>query len=248
MAEQRKRKINDSEGWQNSLDFFIGGVPALGYFEMQSDHLARLVKSSKKDKLSRLNEVAEVALIGLCAYFEAFCKAHFASLINICPETLRNLLERRKNATISLRHVVTIRGEVATRLGSLMSEEYDFGSAKEINALYQDLLRITPFSANEAKKYSRFLGDRNLLVHHGGVFTYNYASQRFARRTAPGLPHLDSLVIGQKEFDSWNSFVLGIATKIATTSQSALEGFIAREKLTTSPEQTGAIRMLGSSR
>jgi hypothetical protein len=65
--------------------------------------------------------------------------------------------------------------------GTLISEEYDFGSAKEINGLYQDLLRITPFSANEAKKYSHFLSDRNLLVHHRGVFSYNYASQRFAR-------------------------------------------------------------------
>jgi len=248
MAIQRKRKIDRLEAWKSSLDYFIGGVPALGYFEMQADNLAGLVKSSKRDKLSRLNQVAEVSLIGLCAYFEAFCKAHFASLINICPETLRNFVERRKNATVSLKHIVTIRGEVTTKLGNLISEDYDFGSTKEINGLYQDLLRITPFSANEAKKYSHFLSDRNLLVHHGGVFTYNYSSQRFADRTAPGLPHWDSLVIGQREFDHWNSFVVGMATKIATTSQSAVKEFVVREKLTTNSEQTKAIGMLGSSR
>jgi len=243
-----KQKTDSLQEIKNSLDYFNGGVPALGYFEMQADNLAGLVRSTKKGKLSRLNQVAEVALIGLCAYFESFCKAHFASLINICSEILRNFVERRKNATITLRHVVAIRGEVTTKLGNLISEEYDFGSAKEINGLYQDLLRITPFSANEAKKYSRFLSDRNLLVHHGGVFTYNYSSQRFTNRTAPGLPHWDSLVIGQKEFDHWNFFMVGMATKIATTSQSALEGFVARENLTTTPEQTKAIRMLGSSR
>jgi hypothetical protein len=246
MAKQKKS--NSIEGIRNSLDYFIAGVPALGFFEIQADHLAELVRSPKKGNLSRLNQVAEVALIGLCAYFEAFCKAHFASLINICPETLRNLVERRKTATVNLKHIVTIRGEVVIKLGNLISEEYDFGSAKEINGLYQDLLRITPFSANEAKKYSHFLSDRNLLVHHGGVFTYNYSSQRFAHHTAPGLPHWDSLVIGQSEFDHWNAFVVKMATKIATTSQSALEGFIARENLTTNPEQTKAIGMLGSSR
>jgi hypothetical protein len=246
MAKQKKSK--SVEGWKSPLDFFIAGVPALGVFEMQAIHLAGLVRSAKKDNLNRLNIVAEVALIGLCAYFEAFCKAHFASLINICPETLRNLVERRTNATVSLKHIVTIRREIGTKLGNLISEEYDFGSAKEINGLYQDLLRISPFSAHEAKKYSRFLSDRNLLVHHGGVFTYKYSSQQFAQRTAPGLPHWDSLVIGQEEFDHWNYFVVGMATKIATTSQSALEGFIARENLTTTPEQTKAIRALGSSR
>jgi hypothetical protein len=149
---------------------------------------------------------------------------------------------------VSLSHILTVRRELGFKLGNAISEEYDFGSAKEINGLYQDLLRITPFSAKDAKKYSRFLSDRNLLVHHGGVFTYAYSSQRFANRAAPGQLHLDSLIIGKKEFDQWKSFIVGMATKIATTTQSAMEGFFARENLTPTPEQTRAIRALGSSR
>lgn len=242
-----KKKIDSLDGMRNSLDYFIGGVPALGYFELQADKLTELVSSSKEAKLTALNLVAEVSLIGLAAYFEAFCKAHFASLINICPEILRNFLERRRDATVSLSHILTVRRELGFKLGNVISEDYDFGSAKEINRLYQDLLRITPFSARDAKKYSRFLSDRNLLVHHGGVFTYAYSSQRSANRVAPGQLHLDSLIIGKKEFDDWKSFIVGMATKIATTTQSAMEGFFARENLTPTPEQTRAIRALGSS-
>jgi hypothetical protein len=243
-----KQKIDSLEEARNSLDYFNGGVPALGYFELQADKLAELVSSSKEAKLTGINLVAEVSLIGLAAYFEAFCKAHFASLINICPEILRNFLERRRDATVRLSHILTVRQGLGYKLGNVISEEYDFGSAKEINRLYQDLLRITPFSTKDAKKYSRFLSDRNLLVHHGGVFTYSYSVQRFAHLTAPGLPHWDSLVVGKKEFNHWKSFVVGMATKIATTSQSALEGFFASENRRPSTEQDSAIRMLGSSK
>lgn len=48
--------------------------------------------------------------------------------------------------------------------------------------------------------------------------------------------------------DVWNFFVVGMATKIATTSQSALEGFFAKENRRPTPEQNRAIRMLGCSK
>src|ERR1700689_3381436 len=133
MTIAKHKKTESLEKVRNSLDYFIGGVPALGYFELQAAHLDALGKSSKEDKPSRLNQVAEVALIGLCAYFEGFCKAQFASLINICPEILRNFVERRNGAAVSLRHVVSFRADVSTKLGNLVSEEYDFGSARDLN-------------------------------------------------------------------------------------------------------------------
>jgi hypothetical protein len=248
MGKKRKKRIENLDGRRNPLDYFIGGVPALGYFEMQADKLAELVRSSAEAKLTRLNLVAEVSLIGLASYFEAFCKAHFASLINICPEILRNFLERRKNATVSLSHILAVQAELGFKLGNVISEEYDFGSAKEVNGLYQDLLRVTPFSTKDAKKYSQFLSDRNLLVHHGGVFTYTYSSQRFGNDVAQDRVHMDSLIIGQTEFHHWKSFVVGMATKIATTTQTAIEGFLVKQSLTPTPEQARALRSLGSSR
>lgn len=115
-------KIDSFEGMRNSLDYFIGGVPALGYFELQADKLAELVCSSKEAKLTRLNLIAEVSLIGLAAYFEAFCKAHFASLINICPEILKNFLERRRDAAVSLSHILAVWRELGFKLGNVISE------------------------------------------------------------------------------------------------------------------------------
>jgi hypothetical protein len=229
---------------RNALECFIAGVPPLGYFELEVSHLAALVKSSRKDKFSSLNPTAEVALIGLSAYFEAFCKAQFAALVNICPQILENFIEKRQNATVSLKHVLAMQVQGKGKLGSVISEDHDFGSAKEINGLYQDLLRITPFSTKEAKDYARLLCDRNLLVHHGGVFTLRYSSQRFVRQTAPGLAHWDSLVVGKKEFGRWKVFIVGMAKKIAVASRTALKEFVIRERIKLSAEQKKARAML----
>jgi hypothetical protein len=231
-----------------ALDHFIAGVPPLGYFELEVEHLVTLVNSSKEDKISPLNFTAEVCLIGLSAYFEAFCKSHFAALVNICPEILNNFVERRQNAALNLSHILHLRDHIERKLGNLISEEHDFGSAKEINKLYNDLLRITPFSTKEVNEYAKFLGDRNLLVHHGGVYTFRYSTQRFARRVAPGVAHMDSLVVGKKKFSRWESFLTGMANKIADTSRLALQEFIIRHKVKMRPEQAKAIAMLGSSK
>lgn len=241
---RKSQKSETLEDVRHALDYFIGGVLAFGYFEMQVENLVTLVDSSKQDKWSPLNLAAEVSLIGLSAYFEAFCKAHFAALTNICPAIIGNFVERRPNATLRLRSLLSARAEIASKLENLISEEYDFGSAREINGMHQDLMRITPFSVNDAKKYAQFLSDRNLLVHHGGVYTYTYSAQRFARRTVRGLVHWDSLVIGKKEFTHWKSFVFAIAQKIASTSRTALQEFATREKIKLNGEQKKALAML----
>ena len=155
MPKSKPKRRDSVQLVRNALEYFIGGVPPFGYFELEVTHLVALVKSSKKDKFSSLNPTAEVALIGLSAYFEAFCKAQFAALVNICPQILSNFVARRQNSTVSLKHILAILPQAKDKLGSVISEEHDFGSAKEINGLYQDLLRITPFSAKETKDYYR---------------------------------------------------------------------------------------------
>jgi hypothetical protein len=62
-------------------------------------------------------------------------------------------------------------------LGFLLAEKYDFGTPKRINALFNALLKITPFGREDAKRYAALLRDRNLLVHHGGVYTLAYLEQ-----------------------------------------------------------------------
>jgi plasmid maintenance system antidote protein VapI len=85
--------------------------------------------------------VAEVCLIGLAAFFEAFCKDQFASIINICPETLSRFVAKRNTVTVELADLLLIL-PTTSRLGFVLAEKYDFGSAKEVNSLYSDLLGV----------------------------------------------------------------------------------------------------------
>jgi hypothetical protein len=224
------------------LDYFVAGVPPAGYFEFQVAGLRKLVKRSRSSH--GLNQTAEVCLIALSAYFEAFCKAEFAAVINICPTVLRNFVERRKDAKLELCNVLDLLAQMESKLGNLLSEGYDFGSAKEINALYTDLLRVTPFSEDEKKKYDEFLSDRNLLVHHGGIYTFKYEAQRFAGRTAPGLPHWSSLVVKRKDHERWVVFLIKMARKIAASSKAALEQFVKAQAVILTPEQKRAVEFL----
>ena len=85
----------------DALDFFTGGVPAGTIFETHLRHLRKLV-TSVKPLLAQSSTVAEVCLIGLAAFFEAFCKDQFASIINICPETLSRFVAKRNTVTVEL--------------------------------------------------------------------------------------------------------------------------------------------------
>jgi hypothetical protein len=228
-----------------ALDYFLAGVPAYGYFELQVFGLKDLVNKSRTD--NGLNQTAEVCLIALSAYFEAFCKAQFAAVINICPPVVNNFIEKRKGTTLDLRNVLAVlaqTGLLEHKLGFLLSEDNDFGSAKNINTLYFDLLGITPFSAKEKKEYEKFLSDRNLLVHHGGIYTFKYLAQRFRTRTAPGLPNWSSLVVDKDDHDRWAAFLAGIAHKIASTSKAALEAYVKGGRLFLTPEQAKAVAYL----
>jgi len=126
------RRSTALQGVQDALNFFVGGVPPFGYLEIQIQGLSRLAGRSRSSY--GLNQTAEVCVIALAAYFEAFCKAQFAAVTNICPQILRNFIEKRKDATLDLRNVLHVLGALENKLGSVLSEAYDFGSAKAINA------------------------------------------------------------------------------------------------------------------
>ena len=103
------------------------------------------------------------------------------------------------------------------------------------------MLRITPFSEDEKEKYQAFLGDRNLLVHHGGIYTFGYASQRFARRDVPELAHWSSLIVSAKDYKHWAVFLLDMARKIAAISKKALQDYAEDERIHMSDKQKRAI-------
>jgi hypothetical protein len=217
-SKSRRAQANPSKiGY---LDYFSGGVPPLSYFQM---HVEEIVKTSSKSKAKtgELDFLSEICLIGLASYFEAFCKDQFSAIINIVPQTTLPFTATRdcKIPVKSLLHVIS---NLSHKLGFVIAEEYDFGSAKAINGLFYDLLKITPFSKADMARYAEFLNDRNLLVHHGGVFTLRYASQKFEPRTIKTHANWQSLVIGQSDVRKWSKFILRLAGKTADFSSKRL--------------------------
>jgi hypothetical protein len=126
----------------------------------------------------------------------------------------------------------------------MLSEHYDFGSAASINSLFFDLLHISPFSKDDAEKYSEFLNDRNLLVHHGGIYTYRYARQKFAKEKIPDLAHWHSLPVSTKDVQTWSTFLIYMSGKLAKASKLALNRLVEQESMMVDSERHKAIDSL----
>jgi hypothetical protein len=87
------------------LDYFSGGVPTGEYFRMILEHLRKLVDPAKDEFPSIL---IEVCYIGLVSYFEAFCKDHFAAIINILPTTAIRLRDKGHEVNALYGALVTV--------------------------------------------------------------------------------------------------------------------------------------------
>jgi hypothetical protein len=219
------------------LDYFSGGVPTGEFFRSTIDDLSKAIDRSAKG-LSRVNEVC---FIGLVSYFEAFCKDHFASILNIEPDLLSSLRTNGQNTEVDIARLLEFRDQLMIRLGFIMAEKYDFGSAQKINALFGALLKITPFSKEDAKYYEGILRDRNLFVHHGGTVTTAYFAQTKSQPSSTTRPFFDSLTATAPYFDERAQFILHIARKILKASHSALRKHIEESETAYSPERTKAV-------
>src|SRR5262249_30649145 len=93
-------KVKRETHW---LDFFPGGVPAGIIFDMQVEDVWNLVRDYLTLEGMQHRAGSELAFMGLIAYFEGFCKNHTASLLNVCPELVRELA--RTGADIKLRPI-----------------------------------------------------------------------------------------------------------------------------------------------
>ena len=189
--------------------------------------------------ISRINEIC---FIGLIAYFEAFCKDHFASILNIEPTLLETLRQKGQDTRIDPACLLGFQDEWNFRLGFLVAENYDFGTAQKINALYSALLKVTPFSKDEANFYDNMLKDRNLLVHHGGIFTLSYIEQnKKSFDENPTRPFFDSIVVNAKYFDKRLNFIESMAKKILKSTNMALESYVAGLGVSYSSERRKAM-------
>lgn len=227
-----------------ALDYFIGGVPAGPLFKLDLDRLKDMVNTSEQETVPRSNPAAEIGLIALVAYFEAFCKNEFASLVNICPQILANFFEKRKDVTLKAKDLLLLDEDIRHSLGSLLSEKYDFGTAKKINGLFHDLVSITPFSKKEMGKYDQLVNDRNLLVHHGGIYTTRYHGRRFGKQAIGGKVFFDSLVVRKEAFFLWAHFTEKIVRKVIAGCHKSLANFIEAQKIDLSDQQEKAFSLL----
>jgi hypothetical protein len=225
-------------------DFFTGAVPAGLIFKINVDSLRAIVeKTVSQDDDVPTNSLG-VCFIGLIAYFEAFAKDHFASLVNICPQLLQNLKKAGHDVSIDAADLLLSGSNPKCKMGFVLAQRYDFGTAKRINAFYQGLLTITPFSKDEMARYDQLLRDRNLLVHHGGIYTTKYLEQRFVGSPERQRVFFDSLVLTREEFLSSASFLEEIARKSVKATRAALEEFSAANGITQAGAHKTAVEAL----
>jgi hypothetical protein len=233
----------------NSFDYFVSGVEPNTIFIHQVRELKELVNASKDFVYSAHNygnTTAEVCLIGLSAQFESYCKIQFASLINIYPPLLEKFCNIRDNVSLPIIDVYKLSAKIKYNFGSLLSEIFDFGTAKSINSLYKDLLSVSLFSKAESKKYAEFLNKRNILVHHGGILTYKYVRQNYQSHSLEEAHCV--LFIDKNTFLQWNKFLTNMVLKINRVCYKRLNEIIREDNYKLNINQKEAIEqyMYGS--
>lgn len=212
------------DGGRTSPEFFIGRIPPFLLFEMEYHSLFALVESHKNEKLfEKPNPATEVALIGLVAHFEAFCKHQFAAIANIFPTLLSTFAAKRGQAIVKLSDVLSLYGRFDKNIGFLVAEQYDFGSSKMINGIFCDLLDVTPFSKDESKKFSAILLKRHLLVHHAGIYTLQYLKPGSIPDDIKDQAFRDSIVIRTEDYHEISDFLFEMAMKITRVTVSAMK-------------------------
>jgi hypothetical protein len=232
-AEERENEFSD---------FFVGGIPPFLRFQIEYNSLFYLVENHKADRwYPDANPATQAALISLVANFEAFCKHQFGAMVNIYPELLRTFSTRRAQATIKLTDLVSLFGHFEDKVGFVVAEQYDFGSATLINGLFRDLLDVTPFSKDEGEEFDKLLMKRHLLVHHAGYYTLKFLKEN-------SLPHMikreafqRAIKIGTEDYHRIGDFLFEMSMKVARVTVKALERLF---QANGRPHHTEAVREL----
>ena len=204
------------------LDYFTGGVPAALLFNSDLFSLQESMRQHEEDpdrySLARTPDLCFMAITG---YFEAFCRNHFASILNVFPNLAERIMERHQTS-IDVGDLLQFGAYEPYKLGFLLAERNDFGSARKVNALYLDLLQLTPFSQANKERYDDILRDRNLLVHHGGIYTPKYLRQTLTEMPAEKAVFFQSLEISVDAFTVIAGFLETIALKTVKGTQDRL--------------------------
>jgi len=209
------------------LDYFSGGVPTGEYFRLTLGDLREVADLRDADEdWPGTNRFQQLCFIGAVCYFEAFCKDHFASILNIEPSLVANLKAAGQDTNIDAAHVIIYGHEIDRRIGFVLAEKYDFGSATKINSLFNALLTVTPFNGDEAEQYAEILRDRNLLVHHGGTFTLRYLEQKGASASARSDAFYHSRTVRGEHILQVLEFFEAIGKKVIRATHAALVEYL----------------------
>lgn len=146
--------------------------------------------------------------------------------MNSTPPLLKNFSNRRLQASIPIRDLIPFGPRVSENLGFIVAEHYDFGSTKNINRLFEDLADFTPIGADDGKILDSMIFDRNLLTHHGGVYSMRYSHERNTVKTVRGGVYFDSLVVTSKDYFAHENFILELARKMSRGASDALTRWI----------------------
>ena len=227
------------------FDYFVGGVPAGDIFFMNTKELKKVLKRNNWKKFYNQTRV-EICFIGLTAYFEAFFKDHFASIINIHPQLIDNLKQRGFDISVNLTDIIKYKIDSPNKYGFILSEKYDFGSAKKINSIYQALINISPFSADEIESYDFFLNSRNLIVHHGGIFTTKFADLVFKKTELSERVFFDSIIISKELMTEYIVFCEETVRKTMNATRNKVYEIIKANKIKINRNLKAAIESLYS--
>jgi hypothetical protein len=225
------------------LDYFAGGVPTGEAFRGTLEDIAKINSKSKPDGI--ISRLGELCFVGVLSYFEAFCKDHAASVVGIAPDLIGRLRKAGHDTSIDALKASKLGEQLPAKLGFLIFETYDFGNARKINSIYECLLKITPFSKAEIARYEDMLRDRNLIVHHGSVFTTRYLEQsKIHQKSSLEDAFTNSLIVDSSLVSEQIEFISGISRKMMFASHTALESHIAGTSQQLDPERQKALRLV----
>jgi hypothetical protein len=203
--------IKKDSGQEFALDYFSGGVPAYAIFQTHLEAIQKLLLA----KVGHVDStIDELAFIGVVSYTEAFFKDHFASILNILPHKISSLKKGNRDVNVDLEDLLDLDDPLHGKFGFLLSERFNFGNPKSVNALYKDLLLITPFSTENAAAFDQIIATRNLLVHHGGMLTSQFKK---------GLPFLSEERVFFDSIQITKTMVCNAAILAATIASKLVE-------------------------
>jgi hypothetical protein len=216
------------ENETSHFDFFSGYVPSGDVFLMEVNDIVKIANQKTEEFGWAKNHLC---IIGLVSYFEAFVKDHFSSILSIAPNLIEKLRKAGYSTDIPAEEAFEFRDILKYRIGFLVGQKLDFGTAKKINALFTTIIKVTPFGRAEAMQFDRLLRDRNLIVHHGGTYTTSYIKQAYTeidpqRRRA----HADMIEITAEKIVATADFLKTVAHSTIVASAKNLRSIVSSEK------------------